>query len=580
MFRSLIAFSLGLVPSAGFSADYLNGDWFILHGKDRLATSNASGEVARAIGKKKDLGAIAFACDGHWAFLFANNGIFYSGLPASLRTKIPELWKAKRSFRGLALRPQGGWLLLLDKNECLHDGLPPPLAARLDEAQKASRTIRSVAFAPDGGWAILFDQGFFESGLPKNLRDQLADHAKNRVPIRCLAFTSQADWFLIDDRNGISASNTNHAAYKQLAELSARGEAVHWVAFSPGEYTHGYVLEHKPVQRLRCTMSMKLSRQGGGVNEWVVLPPQAPELPRQRDIKRSFEPDAITVPDGGPLKIPVVLERIRNHPFGVTSTATYEMTLYTNRLVPRRANQPPGKNRLSPEMHAIFTQSTTDMKTRLFLDFLKKAQLHRRPNETDMALARRTFLYIAKHFTYLYPNPTVDVIEVGKGDCGGLSWLFARVLRSNGIPARLLYGRWAASELPEKKGTGLNGQYHVKPEFFIDGLGWVGADMSGGVGVADDPFVCFGAEAGDFVVTDLDVERSLKILPKNRPTSIDGLQLMSWWWYTDANGKEPHAEHHWKVEVLTKHPETTPVRPWKRPPPSGPHVPIKHRLKK
>ncbi|HXD88415.1 MAG TPA: transglutaminase domain-containing protein [Urbifossiella sp.] len=580
MNRCLLALAFIFAPAVASAADFLHGDWFIIHGNDALAASYPGGDVARALGKHKSLGSLAFNCHGNWAFLFANNGIIYSNIAPALSAKIPDLWKARRSFRGLAFRPQGGWILLLDKNEFVHDGLPKELVEHLEKAQKANRAIRSIAFAPTGGWAILFDQGFFEQGLPKALTDQLAGRAKNRIGVRCLSFTSQGDWFLIDDKNGIAASNPNHAAYKRLTELRTKGETLHWVAVSPGEYTHGYVLEHSPVQRIKAVMSMKLSRQGGGVSEWVVLPPQAPELPRQRDIKRTFEPDPITVQDFGPHRIPVVMERIRNHPLGVTSTATYEMTLYTNRLVPRRANQPPGKIHLAPETHALFTQSATDMKTKLFLEFLRRSQLHRMPNETDMALARRAFLYISTHFTYLYPNPTVDVIEVGKGDCGGLSWLFARVLRANGIPARLLYGRWAVSEAPEKGKLELNGQYHVKPEFFIDGLGWVGADMSGGVGVFDsgeDPFICFGTESGDFVVTDLDVERSLKILPKDRPTNIDGLQLMAWWWYTDKAGQDPKVEHHWKVEVLSKHPIATPARPWKRPPPSGPHRPIKQR---
>ena len=157
----------------------------------------------------------------------------------------------------------------------------------------------------------------------------------------------------------------------------------------------------------------------------------------------------------------------------------------------------------------------------------------------------------------------------GKGDCGGLSWVFVRTMRASSVPARLLYGRWAVSEAPAEGRKPINGQYHVKLEFFIDGLGSVGADMSGGVGTPGNLFACFGTEAGDFVVTDLDVERRLKLLPRDKPSNIDGLQLMAWWWFTDSKGKEPRAEHHWKVEVLDRQPAVATLRPWKHPPPTG-----------
>ena len=280
-------------------------------------------------------------------------------------------------------------------------------------------------------------------------------------------------------------------------ELKAKGQVLNWVAFAPGEFTHGYALEHHPVERIRAVLSQKYSRPHGGVNLWIAVPPQAPELPRQRDVKLALEPDTFIVGDTGPLTERVHLIRVNDKPTGYTATTKYEMTLYTNRLVPRAAGQAVGTAKLTPELHAAFTHAADDMKTKVFHEFLDKSQLRKSPQEHDLAFARRTFLYIAKHFTYIYPNPDkVDVVEAGKGDCGGLSWLFVRTMRTSGIAARLILGRWAASEVPAKGNEPRNGQFHVKAEVFIEGLGWVGADLSGGVGVEGNPFVCFGAEPG------------------------------------------------------------------------------------
>lgn len=574
-----------LVPGTLRAADYLNGDWFILTAGNGLASSDPDGDFAKTLSKQKDLKALAFMPDGSWCFLFGGNGVFYSGgMPESLVKKVPELWKISGDFQSVAFRPQGGWAILHDSGFA-QDGLPEKLVAQLERAQKAGDKFRLLAFAPDGGWALLTDKDFVEQGLPKDLKEQLSEHYKKRIPIRCLSFASQGDWFLLDGSNQCYSSNRDHPAYKKLAELRSKGQTLNWISASPGEFTHGYTLEHHPVQRIKACLNLKFSRPEGGVNRWIVLPPQAPELPRQRDIKLGLEPESLIERDTGPLQQEVRLSRIGDKPTGFTAKTTYEMTLYSNRLVPRLASQEAGKSHLSPELRAAFTHTTDDMRSKVFQDFLDRSRLRRTAKETDMQFARRSFLYISKNFTYLFPNPDkVDVVEAGKGDCGGLSWVFVRTLRANGMAARLILGRWAASEVPAMGNQAVNSQFHVKSEFFIEGLGWVGADSSGGVCTEGNPFVCFGSESGDFVVLDLDTERTIKIQADDKmPAKLGGSQGYFWWWYTGVDGKEPRLEESWTVEIIDRHPALTPVHPsWKRPPPSGPHFPVTagHPLKK
>jgi hypothetical protein len=67
-------------------------------------------------------------------------------------------------------------------------------------------------------------------------------------------------------------------------------------------------------------------------------------------------------------------------------------------------------------------------------------------------------------------------------------------MRANGVPARLLGGRWAVSQ------EGADITSHVKAEFFAQGVCWAPVDMSAGVGDTDGAeFAHFGHAGGDFI---------------------------------------------------------------------------------
>ena len=104
---------------------------------DGVATSDAAGDVAKALAKEKGLKTLAFTAEGNWAFLFGGNGVIYSGgMPTAFVSKVPELWKVTGNFKGLAFRPQGGWVLLYDKNGVAHDGIPATLRANSNNLKR------------------------------------------------------------------------------------------------------------------------------------------------------------------------------------------------------------------------------------------------------------------------------------------------------------------------------------------------------------------------------------------------------------------------------------------------------------
>jgi transglutaminase-like putative cysteine protease len=551
---------LWLLGSAPAGASPLDGDWFILTGRNAVSSSAPGLPVVKELaerGRKADLKGAAFTAAGDWTILFGGNGVASAGdVPDALSKKIPELWKSGAEIKCVAFRPQGGWVLLYNQNDFVEEGLPAGTQARLQEVKKAGGTLRAVAFAPDGGWVVLGDKGAWGEGLPTSLSDRLAEHGKKKIPIRCVAFTSQGDWFLIDDRNDCQSSNTSHPAFKKLEELQGQKETLRWIAFSPGEWI-SYALEHKPTQRVKAVLTYDVEKPDGGVAEWVMYAPQAPELDRQRDIKTAFGPAGKRVQELSPLKRNLLLQRVTDRPKAVQTKLVYEMTLYTTRLVPGLSGAPSARVELDPEQVKHYTRASAheDFEAKAFQEWLDRAGLRRGDREGDMTFARRAYSYLKHHFTYEYRPEGMDrhasaVCRKGKSDCGGLSMLFVAVMRANGVPARSLWGRWALSEVPpKKKGEATDVQTHVKAEFFARGVGWAPVDMA--AALADErEFGCFGNDQGDFVVMHLDADLRLDVFERDR---IDAMGMQGpWWWCKGGAGKDERVEEHWTVEAVKR----------------------------
>jgi hypothetical protein len=449
---------------------------------------------------------------------------------------------------------QGGWALLHDKGQLTADGVPPAILAGLQKAVnelKKADTPRSLAFAPDGGWVVLSHRDYREQGLPRDLSERLAEHKRKGVGVRCVAFNRQCDWFLLDEANGCFSSKSDHPALAMLNKLREGGETLRLIAFAPGVCSRGCALEHKPVRRIKGVLSTTWSCADGRVVQWAVLPPPVPALDRQRDVKRSLNPPAMTIREAGPLKQQLPMIRFTGKPSGIQVIQTCEVTLCTSRLVPLLAGQTPTKVELSRDLAAVFTTVSGDMKSRIFKDFLTQSNLRRQKDESDVDFAARTFLYICQHFKYVFPNPAkVDVIEAAKGDCGGLSRLFNRIMRANGVPSRILIGRWARSGKPAAEDS-LDGQLHVKVEFFARGIGWVGVDCAGGVNAKGNPLVFFANDPGDFVVLDVEFDRLVKFWPDDSTMRRSGSQNMEWR-YRGTPGTSVQVSVEWTVSTLGK----------------------------
>ncbi|MBN9522994.1 transglutaminase domain-containing protein, partial [bacterium] len=131
------------------------------------------------------------------------------------------------------------------------------------------------------------------------------------------------------------------------------------------------------------------------------------------------------------------------------------------------------------------------------------------------------------------------------------SVLFVAALRASGVPARALYGRWAASAVPDATlGGAAYLQWHVKAEFFAAGVGWVPADPGGAVQHDRTPggLTYFGTDPGDFITFHTDPHLALDTGTTGvRP--VRNLQTPVWW----VTGRGPttptRVVEDWKVEA-------------------------------
>jgi transglutaminase-like putative cysteine protease len=131
--------------------------------------------------------------------------------------------------------------------------------------------------------------------------------------------------------------------------------------------------------------------------------------------------------------------------------------------------------------------------------------------------------------------------------------LFVAAMRANGIPARSLVGKWAASMKPGVViGDIPNAMQHVKAEFYADGVGWVPVDQSAAVlqDKSADELAHFGKDPGDFLAFHVDFELTLDTGPFGRDT-FRSLWFACWPTGTgDANDRRQRED--WQVEVVRK----------------------------
>ncbi len=324
-----------------------------------------------------------------------------------------------------------------------------------------------------------------------------------------------------------------------------------------------YWLELGRERRVQGTVSFQVTVPKLQVEQWFVFAAAAPQLPGQLRATTELFPPGQLVEELSPLKRPILFTQLQPTTDEFKTTlpieVRYDVTLRSRTL---RQGRPPllalkAEDSLSAQDRelALAAVGDLDYQAEKVQQWIQENQLNRTAGESDLALARRVFQTIARRFHYDYQfemdRSAEGVCQAGKSDCGGLSAVFVAVMRSAEIPARTRYGRWAKSAKQEKLQGVPYYQWHVKAEFWVEGIGWVPVDPALAVTSDRSPqrLAFFGHDGGDFITFHLDPNFTLdtirfghkQVLSLQRPV----------FWVTGQGSTDPiEIQEDWKVHDL------------------------------
>jgi transglutaminase-like putative cysteine protease len=318
----------------------------------------------------------------------------------------------------------------------------------------------------------------------------------------------------------------------QAAQQSAQAPANH---SAPEDYT----LLTVPVAKVVATLTREADYPKIAATEWTIFASRAPELPGQTQIETTLEPagDPVLEKEGlgrtllmgrvhGTLQNPVNSQRMQ---------LTYHATLRSRKLRKGGASRKVADLSLEEREMYLAAGGFYDFDQPEFREWVGQHGLERKANEGDIRFARRVFLALKSGLQYEWGSNldfhATAACKTAKGDCGAMSVLFGSIMRSNGVPARTLWGRWAKSSVPGK--LWYNKPYyqtHVKAEFFARGVGWVPVDVSSAVLHDKSPqgLKFFGNDPGDFIAFHVDgkIDFDTRLFGVK---TVNGLQNLHWW---------------------------------------------------
>lgn len=204
-----------------------------------------------------------------------------------------------------------------------------------------------------------------------------------------------------------------------------------------------------------------------------------------------------------------------------------------------------GKPAVPPPMPATHRRAYLDCRwekpehREWFGRFLDSAGLRRAADEADIAFARRTLDYLARHFTYRIPDDEPAyraairkhgefsrwqyMIDTRSGECWRLSDLYANILRTADIPVRVVSGNLVA-----RRG------HHLRTLVWLKDHGWLPVEPTAAVSARQaDPY--FGAWAEPMLNGNAQIWLSI-------PTSHGRFNIgtIDWPWFYWRDGRFTH----------------------------------------
>jgi len=151
----------------------------------------------------------------------------------------------------------------------------------------------------------------------------------------------------------------------------------------------------------------------------------------------------------------------------------------------------------------------------------ESAKRIRSESADDLAYIRNSYRTVTTNFTYgAWPGGFTNLIARKQGDCGGISTAFVCLLREGGIPSREMVC------IRPDQGC------HVWTEFYLQNYGWISADPTFDLGLADG-FRNFGNYSDNTIVMTYDtgftVNSAGGAIVQN--VFVQGLAWWYWWWW-------------------------------------------------
>jgi hypothetical protein len=214
--------------------------------------------------------------------------------------------------------------------------------------------------------------------------------------------------------------------------------------------------------------------------------------------------DAVRTADAGPFKKPLLkLEVQALAPFTVTAHVVVQ--IHHTALA---AGAPAGKVKPLTPLHRreFMDDGWPDAKARAwFTDWMKTHKLIR-GGEDEAAFAFRVLKFLQKNFHYVIPDDIPEhkvmvakdpemgewyyTMKTSTGECWRISDTYCRVMRMNGIPARLVSGNWMSGD----KG------HHLRSLIWLNDVGWVPVEATSATGSPDPTMNFFGTWGGPMLV--------------------------------------------------------------------------------
>jgi Transglutaminase-like superfamily len=163
----------------------------------------------------------------------------------------------------------------------------------------------------------------------------------------------------------------------------------------------------------------------------------------------------------------------------------YDLELYKVRLCTGTSPADSKDKRSAPTIYDIKPTHCLDYTNADFQKYLSDFRLRRGGNESNLAFAHRAFqIFCADMASRFQERASAAGLgglvsklcqrDMHAGGCGDCAFQFVAILRANGVPARVVTGRWAETATPDF------GMFHVRSDFYDPSIGWIPVDSNFG----------------------------------------------------------------------------------------------------